>query len=308
LDDVHYVPKSQQPDLLDLLHACVRDSDAWLKIATIRHFSKWYRNDPPTGLQAGQDADAIDLDLTLQDPQKAKHFLEAVLAGFARHVEISSISALFAQDALDRLVLASGAVPRDYLVLAAGSLSHAREREGTRRAGKQDVTRAAGDIAKAKLTELEDDTASDTGSSKQMLSALQRLREFCLADRKFTFFQIDFKDKESLSTEYALLQSLMDVRLIHIVNASVSDTHRSGERSEVYMLDLSQYSGERLKKYLRVLDFAHGHMVLKETGTDRTPRVADTPRRLISILRSAPEFGLATFSELRGADQANARG
>jgi|SRR5581483_3118643 len=303
LDDVHYVPRAQQPDLLDLLHACVRDSDAWLKIATIRHFSKWYRNDPPTGLQAGQDADAIDLDLTLQDPQKAKIFLEAVLAGFAGHVGISPISALFAPDALERLVLASGAVPRDYLVLAAGSLSHAREREGTKHVGKQDVTRAAGEIAKAKLAELEDDTASDTSSSRHMLQALQLLRDFCLVDRKFTFFQIDFKDKEKLPTEYGLLQSLMDVRLIHMVNSSVSDTHRSGERSEVYILDLSQFSGERLKKYLRVLDFSAGHIVLKETGTDRKPRIANTPRRLITILRSAPEFALSRLSAIIAPSQ-----
>ena len=80
------------------------------------------------------------------------------------------------------------------------------------------------------------------------------------------------------------------------LNASVSDTHQSGERSEVYMLDLSQFSGERFKKYLKVLDFEEGHIVLRETGTTRPPRVGDTPRRLITILRSAPEFELANFA------------
>ena len=82
----------------------------------IRHFSKWFQVNPPTGLQAGQDADAIDLDLTLQQPAKAKTFLEAVLTGFARHLGISSLTAFYAPEASDRLVLASGAVPRDYLV------------------------------------------------------------------------------------------------------------------------------------------------------------------------------------------------
>lgn len=296
LDDVHYIARKSQPDLLDSLHSCVRDSDAWLKIAAIKNFSKWYRLNPPTGLQAGQDADLIDLDITLQEPSRAKQFLEEVLTGFASYVGIPTITAIFSSDALDRLVLASGAVPRDYLVLAAGAVSHTKNRGRGRVVGTQDVTRAAGDIARAKMAELEEDATSDAGVAQLMIKGLQELRSFCLEQRRYTFFQIDFKDRESRVEEYSLLQNLMDVRLIHIVNPSVSDTHRSGERSEAYMLDLSQFSGERLKKYLRVLDFAEGHMILKETGTTKKPRIGDTPRRLITILRSAPQFELSAFS------------
>jgi len=296
LDDVHYLQRPQQPELLDLLHGCVRDADAWLKIAAIRHFAKWYQINPPTGLQAGQDADAIDLDLSLQQPTRAKQFLEQVLAGFASHVGVSAIAGLYAADALDRLVLASGAVPRDYLVLAGGALSHARPRGKSRLVGKQDVARAAGDIAQAKMSELEEDSTAATGSAQRMIAGLQILRQFCLSDKKYSFFQIDFRDKEKFVEEYSLLQSLMDVRLIHMVNASVSDTHRSGERAELYMLDLSQFSGERLRRHLKVLDFVDGDIVLRETGTTRKPRRGDTPRKLITMLRSAPRFDLAQLS------------
>ena len=292
LDDVHYVPRDQQPELLDVLHSFVRDSDAWLKIAMIRHFSKWFQVNPPVGLQAGQDADAIDLDLTLQQPGKAKQFLEAVLAGFARHLGVPSLTGLYAPEALDRLVLASGAVPRDYLVLAGEALSHARGRGKGRLVGKQDVVRAAGDIAQKKLAELDEDAASSTGSAQQMLSGLQILRDFCLDQKRATYFKVDFKDKERATEEYSLLQSLMDVRLVHVINSSVSDTHRSGQRAEAYILDLSQFSGERFKKYLKVLDFESGHIVLRETGTTKAPRLGNTPRRLITILRGAPDFAL----------------
>ena len=89
----------------------------------------------------------------------------------------------------------------------------------------------------------------------------------------------------------------MDVRLVHLVNSSVSDTHRSGGRSEAYILDLSQFSGERFKKYLKVLDFESGHIVLRETGRRKAPRLGDTPRKLITILRGAPEFALGRFSQ-----------
>lgn len=300
LDDCHYVSRSAQPDLLDVLHGFFRDSDAWLKVAMIRNLSKWFRVDPPAGLQAGQDADAIDLDLTLQQPARAKQFLEEVLGSFARHHGIASLTSLYAPEALDRLVLASGAVPRDYLVLAAEALGHARSRGKGRLVGKQDVVRAAGDIAQKKLAELDEDATSSTGSAQHMLAGLQALREFCVDDKRATYFQVDFKDKEKRPEEYALLQALMDVRLVHLVNSSVSDTHRSGERSEAYMLDLSQFSGERFKKHLKVLDFEGGHMVLRETGKQKAPRLGDTPRKLITILRGAPDFELANLSAALG--------
>jgi hypothetical protein len=131
-----------------------------------------------------------------------------------------------------------------------------------------------------------------------MFKALQVLRDFCLDQRKATYFQVDFKDKEKSVDEYSLLQSVMDVRLVHLVNASVSDTHRSGERSEAYILDLSQFSGERFKKYLKVLDFEDGHIVMRETGTNRLPRTGDTPRKLITILRGSPQFNLSRLTRV----------
>jgi hypothetical protein len=303
IDDVHYVSRTEQPELLDVLHSFVRDSDAWLKVAMIRHFSKWFQVSPPTGLQAGQDADAIDLDLTLQQPGKAKQFLEAVLAGFARHLGVPSLAGLYAPEALDRLVLASGAVPRDYLVLAGEALSHARGRGKGRLVGKQDVVRAAGDIAQKKLAELDEDAASSAGIAHQMLSGLQILRDYCLDQKKATYFKVDFKEKERLTEEYSLLQSLMDVRLVHLINASVSDTHRSGERSEAYVLDVSQFSGERFKKFLKVLDFERGYILLRETGTQKAPRLGDTPRRLVTILRGAPDFALASLTPAVDSNQ-----
>jgi hypothetical protein len=298
LDDVHYMQRLEQPDLLDLLHGMIRDADAWLKVAAIRHFSKWYRINPPTGLQAGQDADAIDLDLSLQEPVRAKEFLEEVLLAFAQHVGIPTLRGLFASDALDRLVLASGAVPRDYLVLAGNAIGQARRRERARVVGKQDVAAAAGDIAQAKMAELEDDAAAAAGSAQQMILGLQKLRDFCIDDKKYTFFYVDFKDKETKVDEYTLLQSLVDVRLVHILNASVSDAHQSGERAEAYMLDSSQFSGARFKKYLRVLDLVGGQLVMRQTGTTIMPRSGDTPRKLLTILRSAPQFSLKQFEEL----------
>lgn len=298
LDDIHYLnPINQQPQLLDMIHGVVRDCDAWLKVAGIKHLSRWFQSKPPLGLQTGHDADHIDLDVTLENPSEATTYLEKVLKSYAEHVGISSLSSILSRKALDRLVLASGAVPRDYLVLTASAIRQAQKRVNTRLVGVQDVNRAAGDAANVKINELEDDAAAAEETTQTVLLALQKVRKFCIDEKSFTFFRIDFHDKENHPAEYNIMQELMDLRLIHLVDASLSDGRKAGRRSEVYMLDLSQFSGQRLKRRLKVLDFKSGYVVLKETGTDSPDKVATTPRQRVGLLRRAPLFELEMLSK-----------
>jgi hypothetical protein len=203
--------------------------------------------------------------------------------------------------ALDRLLLASGAVPRDYLTLCGRATQVAQQRENAKQVGVQDVNKAAGDAKQKKLDELEDDAASAREQSQRILAALQVVRSFCIDIRNWTYFRVDFRDKERCGQNYKLLESLMDLRLIHLVEASLSDEHHAGHRAEVYMLDLSQYAGQRFKRKLHVLDFHGGHFVLKSTGTNRPAVVGNTANRRLSLLRRAPLFELSKLSGQGGS-------
>ena len=296
LDDFHYLPRREQPRVLDMLHACVRDTQTWLKVAAIRNMSRWFQADPPMGLQTGHDADHLDLDVTLETPQRAKEFLETVLKSFAAHVGIPGLSGVFNPWALDRLVLAAGGVPRDYLVVAAESIRSARTRSNAKVVGVQDVNRAAGTRAKVKIQELEEDAAA-AESAARALDSLQIIRGFCIEEQQCTFFRVDFKDKERHIAEYELLSELLDGRLVHLINPSVSDKHRAGERSEAMMLDLSQFSGQRLRKKLQVLDLRNGQLVLRQTGHRGIDKIGDTPKKLVDLMRVGPQFELDRLSE-----------
>jgi hypothetical protein len=83
------------------------------------------------------------------------------------------------------------------------------------------------------LQELEDDAASSLGQAEARIEVLKRLRVFLLEEKQATYFRIDFRDKETHSKEYELMQSLMDLRIIHLINASLSDEREAGRRSEV---------------------------------------------------------------------------
>ena len=296
LDDLHYLPSAEQPKLLDLVHGAVRDSDAWLKVAGIRHLTRWFQEKPPLGLQTGHDADHIDLDVTLEEPSRAKTFLEQVFLRYARHVGISSLSSILSPTALDRLVLASGAVPRDYLSLSANAIGQARTREKARRVGVQDVGQAAGETAKVKIAELEEDAASIEDTSNR-IKGLQQIRSFC-EEKNCTFFQIDFRDREDHPKEYSIIKELTDGRLIHLVRASLSDIQKAGRRYEVYMLDLSQFSSERFKLRIKTLDFQKGYIVFRETGTTIKPTIGNTSKRLSGILRRGSLFELKQLVDM----------
>jgi hypothetical protein len=300
LDDLHYLERDSQPLLLDMLHGAIRDAAVWLKIAGIKHLSNWFQPHPPIGLQTGHDADHIDLDVTLENPAHAKQFLEKMLSTYAEKVGIRSLSNILSAEALDRLVLASGAVPRDYLVLCADAIQEAQKREKARTVGVQDVNKAAGNAAKVKLTELEDDAASAGDLTAKVLDGLRTIRRFCIDERSSTYFRVDFRDKENHSDEYAVLQELLDLRLTHLVDGSLSDEKHAGHRSEVYMLDLSQFSGQRLKRKLKVLDFEAGYLVLKATGTKDPHKIGSTPNQRLGILRRGPLFELAQIGEKMG--------
>lgn len=295
-DDLHYLSSAEQPKLLDFVHGAVRDSDAWLKVAGIKHLTRWFQAKSTLGLQTGHDAEHIDLDVTLEEPSRAKTFLEQVFLSYAKHVGISSLSSILSPKALDRLVLASGAVPRDYLTLSARAITQARNREKARLVGVQDVGKSAGEIAAFKISELEEDAAS-IEETPNRIEGLQRIRDFCDA-KNCTFFRIDFRDRENRPNEYNIINELMDGRLIHLVRASLSDIQKAGRRYEVYMLDLSQFSSERFKLRIKTLDFQKGYIVFRETGTTMEPRKGDTSKKLSNLLRRGPLFELQQLADM----------
>ena len=299
-DDVHYMPSAELPVLLDMIHGLTRDNRVWIKAAGIKHQMRWFVDNPPTGLQTGHDATIINLDVTLENPRNARFFLSNIFQTYVEELRIKSISRVISASAIDRLVLASGGVPRDFLILSAAAMASTRARQGGRTAGVQDVNAVAGEAANLKLQELEEDAAASRGGARQRIDTLGRIRNFLISTRQITFFQIDFLDKERHPAEYDLVQGLMDLRMIHLLHASLSDRHEAGKRAEVYLIDLSQYSGSRFKQKLTVLDLESGTLVMRKTRTTELPRRGQVARDINAILRLGPVFDLSALSDLVG--------
>ena len=133
---------------------------------------------------------------------------------------------------------------------------------------------------------------SDWASNlRRAFSSLTRL----LDTEKWTYFRVDYRDRDQNPETYDYLASLMDLRLIHLLSASVSFSHDVGAKAEAYLLDLSQYSGDRLRKNLHVLDFERGSLVLKSPG--EPVKTGNTARRLVEILRRGPIVPLSALEK-----------
>lgn len=78
LDDLYHIRRSDQANVLDYFHRATKGNQVWLKAGTIRHRTDWYlHSDPPKGLKLGDDADEIDLDITLEKFSIARTFYQA---------------------------------------------------------------------------------------------------------------------------------------------------------------------------------------------------------------------------------------
>jgi hypothetical protein len=256
LDDLYHIRRSDQARVIDYFHRVAKDHHLWLKVGTIRHRTEWYfHGDPPIGLKLGDDADEIDLDITLEKYALAKQFLLKVLANLAGEGDGIDLAGILTDGATDRLVLASGGVARDFLSIFRRSIDVARERvraaeEHTAKINAEDVNIASGEYDTSKREEFKRDTA--TGDQLSLDQQFERIRNFCLDEAKSNCFLLD---KDAKGEEVALIHELVDLKLLHLVRSQVTVSGRPGRIYEAYMLDLSQYAGSRKRRGLQIIEF-----------------------------------------------------
>ena len=258
-------------------------------MGTIRHRTKWYvHGDPPIGMKIADDADEIDLDLTLEKYSLAKGFLTKILTNFATTAAVGRLDGFLTDSALDRLVLACGGVARDFLSIFRRSVVVARERRGGPRGpkvGVEDVNVAAGEYDSAKREDFKRDTLDDRSPLE---NEFRKISQFCLEENNTNCFLLD---KEQHHMEVDLIHELVDLKLVHLVRSRVTVSGRVGRIYEAYMLDLSQYAGARKRRELQMVEF------WKPDSTEalRKKSLIYTPGK--TVQQPAPGDGVPAASE-----------
>lgn len=254
LDDLYHIRRADQASVIDYFHGIAKGegSRLWLKVGTITHRSTWYvHGDPPLGLKLGDDADPINLDITLEKYSLAKKFLLDILEGFAADVGLD-VDDFLAEGAKDRLVLASGGVARDFLAIFRQSIDVARERCGGHRGNKigaEDVNMASGEHDSSKQEEFKRDASAD---EVNLLRQFDHIKRFCLEGANSNCFLVH---QDASGPAVQSINELVDLKLLHLVRSRVTVSGKIGQVYKAFMLDLSQYAGARTRRKLDIIRF-----------------------------------------------------
>lgn len=256
LDDLYHIRKADQAKVIDYFHRIAKGNDMWLKVGTIKHRSQWYEHsDPPIGMKLGDDAKEINLDISLEKFEILREFLKKILGNLMAEVPPLTIKDLINSTAIDRLIIASGGVIRDFIGIFSNSISQARNRGPKHhrgpKIGAEDVNLATGEYDPIKREEFKRDSAEDR---EQLEAAFQQLVKFCTEISKCNVFLVSQKLSGPVRDS---IDQLIDLRLIHPVKSRVTLKQGAvGELFEAYMLDLSQYTAARKVHQFQIVDLS----------------------------------------------------
>ncbi|MBB3258111.1 hypothetical protein F4827_002979 [Paraburkholderia bannensis] len=264
LDDFHLVAREAQPKLLHSIHAALKGSNGWIKVAGLSSLLNVYAPNEREGLQIPGDAQYVELDLTLENPEAAEAHLQVILEGFLTAVGYSLTGTVLPDAAFRRLAWANAGVPRDFLQMFGRSLQHAaRNRHAT--VTLSDVNVAIGEFGQQKMDDLQKDARYVAGKLRAMLGKLETL---CLDREKINAFLIRGDD----TPERAVVQILSDLRMVHLIHQSITP-RKAGERFEAYILDYSLFTGFRRRP--NVKEMIPKHFQFKASELRALPKVPD---------------------------------
>jgi hypothetical protein len=232
-----------QPYVADYVHRLCKDVPLFFKIGTLRHVSSLYadRDQQPIGAQERHDYQPINIDYTLADFKKTSAQIRKILHEYASKAGMDANEAddLFKGEGFDRLVLASGGVPRDFLSLLLEAL--AEKDAGDERVGKDDVRALSLSTFQRRIEELKAD--SEEKDHDVLIRGIYAIRRFCL-ERQTNVFLVADKTLQEKSAIKDLLNRLLDYRIIHLVGTALTHKSQSGTYT-AYMIDIGAYANLR---------------------------------------------------------------
>jgi hypothetical protein len=254
IDDFYLVKRGRQPDVLDYLHRLVRGTEYYLKVATIRHRTDLIRYEEQTiGVELTQDVEEINLDRTLEDLSSPSEYLGRILNFLAKDIGLDNArETLFNHNAFEKLVIASGGVPRDFLTIFVNAIDNAKSSGKSEHLTPTNIWKAASSFSyRSKLKALRDDVSTE---STKIESVFRDIMMFCIQEKKRTCFLISQEEAQAEPSIHEIILQLMDFKLIHVIEADTSAASGRNGRFEAYTLDFSLFMEPR-KRGIVIVEF-----------------------------------------------------
>jgi hypothetical protein len=257
LDDFYFIERDHQADVLSYLHQITKNQGIWLKVGAVRYrLREFVEGDPPKGIQINHDAGLIEVDTTLADFANTQGFLEEILQDICTEAGVDPDD-LVTPTGKNRLVLASGGAPRDYVNVVLAALRHSQRRPpGSGRAPNRINAEDVNDVAPTFFDQREEDLKRDAGPHEidRLRARFDDVLNFCIQKRRINVFLVEarYLREEEWGRDIAALADLRFVHRVGNVTVKSSRPEFTGHRFVIFALDLSSYAGSRITQITQV--------------------------------------------------------
>jgi hypothetical protein len=220
LDDFYQISINKQPRIIQFfhdIHKNCENSSFCFKLCCIPNSLK-LNNDGETLLSAKDDFSVINLDTDLSNLESLKHYLIEIICSLDKALQLTSndIESLFGKYALLYTIIATGGIPRDYLIMFSELIR-------TVRANNRDKVLLE-DVLYLIVPELKEDKEEnivyDSNITPEMLAeAKEKIKTEVVEGNETNLFLYPISRTEE---EEILLRNLVNDRFLHLIKESVS--------------------------------------------------------------------------------------
>lgn len=267
LDDFYLVNWDYQPDVIQFFHDIYKNSknDSFCsKICSLPNRTK-LNKDGKVDFSIKDDFSPIRLDKELYDFQNLVEFLLRITSNLQPNLGLSltDIRSLFSnEEVLSYTVVATGGVPRDFLVILSEIIKIGKS-ESAVSIKKEHLYSAISDLRQDKEQNIEIECDIAPEKLRQAIEIIQTQVVDGLKTNVILYPTKLVKEHE------LILKNLINLRYLHVINENMSSERVKKESFTSYLIDMTFYAtGKRLKQNFEfrpfwIQDSGHRHIYLR---------------------------------------------
>lgn len=246
LDDFYQIPLEKQTRIIQYFHDIYKNCENrsfCFKICTLPKRLK-INYDGENILSLKDDFSTINLDRNLSDIDSTKDYLLQILSSLNRNLNIKprDIEQLFSnKEALINLIIGSGGIPRDFIIMFADVISSVRANN------EINITKSTiYSVVTAMRNDKDENIEFDADITIQMVeAAIQEIENEIINNKNTNVFLFSHNQTDE---KLALMRNLVNSRYLHIIKENTSSENRKKEMFTAYLVDMSFYINGKQKK------------------------------------------------------------
>lgn len=246
LDDFYQIPLDKQVRIIQYFHDVYKNcenSSFCFKICTLPNRIK-INYDGENVLSLKDDFSVINLDRNLSDIEATKDYLLQIISSLKKDLNMKSrdIEQLFSnKEALINLIIASGGIPRDFLLMFSDVIRSARANNEPK------ITKPIiYSVVSIMRSDKDDNIEVDADITISMIENVkQQIEEEIVKNKNTNIFLFSHNETEE---NQAIMKNLVNARYLHIIKENTSSENKKKEMFTAYLVDMSFYINGKQKK------------------------------------------------------------